>query len=110
MIIMISCGIIIIIIIMIGIILLGGGEGNSTCHQPPIRVGTVEEKETMEMDRARGQNNTIIIFKMRGRERFNINNERGTIKEYIEEERMTRGVLFKITNLYKTKPAALLNA
>ena len=36
--------------------------------------------------------------------------ERETIKEYIEEERMTRGVLFKITNLYKTKPAALLNA
>ena len=62
------------------------------------------------MDRARGQNNTIIRFKMRGRERFNINNKRGTIKEYIEEEHMTRGVLFKITNLYKTKPAALLNA
>ena len=50
---------------------------NKTRTRYPSKRRTVEGKEMMEMDRARGENNTIIIFMMReGRDRFNINNER----------------------------------
>lgn len=61
--------IIIIIIIIIALLLWGGPEGlqyNKTRTRYPSNLRTVEGKEMMEMDRARVENNTIIIFMMRG--------------------------------------------